>query len=140
MPMDCMVYQKNQDKRLELWHQAGELGHSGAYYNIGNAYMIGKGVQRDMEQARQFWEKAAMLGHVGASVKRLAAGLSVMLRPAFPSLAIVHAHAVVIITVANIIVATAQLTRQCVPGTRPQLPVAHPRARHGRAQAWVRVI
>jgi len=57
---------KNQDKRLELWHQAGELGHSGAYYNIGNAYMIGKGVQRDMEQARQFWEKAAMLGHVGA--------------------------------------------------------------------------
>ena len=57
---------QNYTKALELFHRAAELGHSGAYYNIGNAYLRGKGVQQDMEQARHYWEQAAIRGSVTA--------------------------------------------------------------------------
>ena len=57
---------QNYTKALELWHHAGELGHSGAYFNIGCAYQNGIGVQKDVEKARHYWELAAMGGHVGS--------------------------------------------------------------------------
>ena len=49
-------------KALELWHRAAELGHYGAYHNIGFAYDHGRGAQRDEEKARRYWELAAMGG------------------------------------------------------------------------------
>jgi len=53
-------------KALELWQWAGELGCSVAYSNIGDEYLRGEGVQRDMKKARHYWELAAMGGHVGS--------------------------------------------------------------------------
>jgi len=61
-------YRLHQDyvKVLELWHRAGELGCAIAYHNIGNAYMNGEGVQRDMKNAQHYWELAAMGGDIMA--------------------------------------------------------------------------
>ena len=53
-------------KALELWHRAAELGEATAYYNIGMAYLHGRGVERDEQKARHYWELAAMRGHVMA--------------------------------------------------------------------------
>jgi len=50
------------DKALELRLQAAELGHKNAYYNIGNAYLCGRGVDEDMMKAIHYWELAAMKG------------------------------------------------------------------------------
>jgi len=58
--------QQNHTKAIELWQQAGELGHSGAYYNVGNAYMNGDSVQRDYKKAIHYWELAAILGDASA--------------------------------------------------------------------------
>ena len=57
---------QNIVKALELWHQAGELGHSGAYYNIGVAYQLGDGVEVDVKKAWHYYELAAMGGVVEA--------------------------------------------------------------------------
>ena len=46
--MGTIVFSKDMAKALELWHRAGELGHSGAYYNIATAYLNGVGVQKDI--------------------------------------------------------------------------------------------
>jgi len=32
---------QDRDSALELWHRAAELGHAGAYNNIGCAYYMG---------------------------------------------------------------------------------------------------
>ena len=53
---------QNQAKALELWHRAGELGCNVAYYCIGNAYLRGNGVERDMKKTEHYWELAAMGG------------------------------------------------------------------------------
>ena len=50
------------EKGLELWHQAGELGQSEAYNNIGSVYYHGHGVERDWKKANLYWELAAMRG------------------------------------------------------------------------------
>jgi len=55
---------QNYAKALKLYHQAVELGHAGAYYNIGNAYRYGRGVEFDIEKAMHYWELAAMRGVV----------------------------------------------------------------------------
>jgi len=54
---------QDDEKALELWRQAGELGHANSYYNIGNAYLNGRNVQMDMKKAKHYWELAAMQGH-----------------------------------------------------------------------------
>ena len=54
---------RNRAKALELWKQAGELGHAGAYFNIGNAYYNGRGVERDEKKANHYYELAAMGGN-----------------------------------------------------------------------------
>ena len=56
-------YPQNQAKALELYHQAGKLGHSLAYYNIGNAYIEGSGVELDKKKAIHYYELSAMKGH-----------------------------------------------------------------------------
>ena len=57
---------RSMAKALKLWHQAAELGHYGAYYNMGNAYNNGIGVGVDKKKATHYFELAAMGGHVVA--------------------------------------------------------------------------
>ena len=57
---------QNYDKALKFWHRAGELGCAESYYNIGNAYYHGNGVEMDMKQAKHFYELAAIWGYSGA--------------------------------------------------------------------------
>ena len=57
---------QNRAKGLEFWHRASELGHSGAYYNIGNAYLHGDVVKRDEMKSIYYYELAAILGDVDA--------------------------------------------------------------------------
>jgi len=49
-------------KALEFWHQAAELGHADAYKFIGYAYVLGQGVEVDMEKANYYYEIAAKGG------------------------------------------------------------------------------
>ena len=58
--------QRDRTKALESWHQAGELGYAGAYYNIGGAYKYGTGVERDEKKADHYYKLAAMHGSVYA--------------------------------------------------------------------------
>ena len=57
---------QNYAKALELWHRAGKLGHAGSYNNIGVAYELGDGIERDEKKARHYFELAAMVGDVMA--------------------------------------------------------------------------
>ena len=57
---------QNYVKALELYLRAGELGYAMAYGNIGSAYYLGEGVERDIEKAKHYYELAAMGGHVKA--------------------------------------------------------------------------
>ena len=53
-------------KAIELWLRAGQLGCAKGYYNLGNAYNGGRGVEVDKERAKYYWELAAMGGDVYA--------------------------------------------------------------------------
>ena len=57
---------QNRDKALELYHRAGELGHSESYCNIGYIYSRGQGVEIDEKKARHYYELAAIGGDVVA--------------------------------------------------------------------------
>ena len=57
---------QNYLKAMELWQQAGELGHAKAYNNVGNAYHFGEGVERDEKKADHYFELAAIGGDVTA--------------------------------------------------------------------------
>ena len=52
------------DKALELWHQAVKFGHARAYFNIGQTYINGDDVERDMKKAIHYCELAAMGGEI----------------------------------------------------------------------------
>ena len=54
------------EKAVELWLRAGKLGCAVAYYSVGNAYINGEGVERDMKKAKHYYELAAMGGDVPA--------------------------------------------------------------------------
>ena len=49
-------------KAMELWHMAGKYG----YNNIGSAYGLGNGVERDTKMATHYHELTAMEGMVSA--------------------------------------------------------------------------
>ena len=51
-------------KANELFLKAGELGYANGYYNLGNAYRLGNGVEIDKKKAKHYFELAAMNGHV----------------------------------------------------------------------------
>ena len=57
---------KDYVKGNELLLRAGELGHSTAYNNLGNAYLTGRGVERQDAKAIYYYELAAMRGDVDA--------------------------------------------------------------------------
>ena len=54
------------EKSNELYLKAGELGCTEAYYNLGNSYMMGRGVEMDKREAKHFFELAAKNGDVDA--------------------------------------------------------------------------
>ena len=53
-------------KANELWLRAGDLGCTSGYYNLGNSYNNGRGIEMDKKKARHFYELAAMKGDVVA--------------------------------------------------------------------------
>ena len=46
-------------KATELYLQAGELGCAEAYYNLGIASKLGRGIERDLEMARLYSQHQA---------------------------------------------------------------------------------
>lgn len=50
----------------EFWEEAGNLGHPGAQFNLGNFYAQGLGDLKDSKKAVEWWTKAADRGYVGA--------------------------------------------------------------------------
>ena len=57
---------RDERKATELWLKAGELGCAETYYNLGNSYREGRGVEVDMKKAKHYFELAAMSGYVPA--------------------------------------------------------------------------
>ena len=57
---------QDRAKANELYLKAGELGCAAAYFNLGNAYDNGDGLEVDEEKAKHYWELAAMNGNVMA--------------------------------------------------------------------------
>eukprot|EP00956_Cyclotella_meneghiniana_P015732 scaffold24401_cov42-Cyclotella_meneghiniana.AAC.8 len=53
-------------KAVELYKSASKLGCAVAHYNLGNSYILGRGVDEDMNKAKHHYEMAAMIGHVTA--------------------------------------------------------------------------
>ena len=53
-------------KANELYLRGGELGCADAYYNLGDSYYNGEGVEVDKKKAKHFYELAAMNGDVHA--------------------------------------------------------------------------
>ena len=53
-------------KANELWLKAGELGCAQAYYNLGQSYREGTGVDINTKKAKHYYELAAMNGNVHA--------------------------------------------------------------------------
>ena len=54
------------NKANELYQKAGELGNANAYYNLGDSYYSGRGVDIDKKKAKHYYELAAMNGHIMA--------------------------------------------------------------------------
>ena len=59
-------FPQDSAKALEFWHRAGKLGRASAYYSIANAYLEGRGVEKDMKKAHHYWELGAIGGEVPA--------------------------------------------------------------------------
>ena len=55
---------KDVNKALELFHRAADLGNATSYYNIGNGYFFGRGVDIDKKRAKHYYELGAMRGCV----------------------------------------------------------------------------
>ena len=53
---------KDDAKAFELLVQAEELGCAEAYNNVGTAFELGKGVDRDAKKAKYYYELAAIGG------------------------------------------------------------------------------
>ena len=57
---------RDRAKANELYLKAGELGCAEAYFNLGNAYDNGRGVEIDKQKAKYFYELAAIGGDLSA--------------------------------------------------------------------------
>jgi len=47
---------------LQWYRKAGDQGYAAAQYNLGQAYNLGNGVEKDPAEAARWWEKAAEQG------------------------------------------------------------------------------
>jgi len=61
-----MGIRQDWTKANELFLKAGELGYAGAYFDVGNSYNNGAGVEVDKKKAKYYWELAAMGGDMRA--------------------------------------------------------------------------
>ena len=59
---ELLGFPKDHTKALKLFLRAGELGFANAHYHIGDAYMIGKGVENDKKKATYYYELGALRG------------------------------------------------------------------------------
>ena len=59
-------FPQDDDKALELFVRAGELGNANAYCDIGCAYFNGNGVEIDEKKANHYYKLAAIRGNVNA--------------------------------------------------------------------------
>lgn len=57
---------KDFSTAIKYIQQSADLGHSGACYDMGKFYAEGKGVKRNLEEAKKYFEKASKLGNVRA--------------------------------------------------------------------------
>ena len=57
---------QDEAKANELYLKAGELGCTGAYYNLGILYSNGRGGAIDKKKAKHYYELAAMSGDIRA--------------------------------------------------------------------------
>ena len=57
---------QDEAKANELYLKAGQLGCDSAYFNLGNAYRLGRGVEIDEKKSKHYSERAAMNGNVKA--------------------------------------------------------------------------
>ena len=57
-------FPQDDDKALELYVRAGDLGSSKAYCDVGYAYGNGNGVEIDEKKAKYYYELAAIEGNV----------------------------------------------------------------------------
>jgi TPR repeat protein len=71
--LGCSTYRDGEfglpqdyNKALELFVQAGELGHAKAYCNVGYAYANGRGVEKDKKKANHYYKLAAIGGDASA--------------------------------------------------------------------------
>jgi len=55
---------QNHQKANELCLKAGKLGSASAYYNLGNSYNVGVGLEVDKKKAKHYFELAAINGYV----------------------------------------------------------------------------
>ena len=60
------ILPQDRARANELYLKAGELGYSVGYYNLGQAYRLGRGVEIDKKKAKHYYELAAMMGDVHA--------------------------------------------------------------------------
>ncbi|MBN2733179.1 MAG: sel1 repeat family protein, partial [Balneolaceae bacterium] len=54
---------RNYSEALPLMEKAADNGDGQALYYLGLVYQYGRGVEKDMQQARMHYEKAAAKGH-----------------------------------------------------------------------------
>jgi len=59
---------QDRQRANELYQKAGELGCANSYYNLGNSYLNGRGIEVDMKKAIYYWELAAIMGNLQARV------------------------------------------------------------------------
>ena len=59
-------FPQDSAKANELLLKAGQLGYADAYFNLGNNYDNGRGVEVDTKKAIHYWELAALNGDVQA--------------------------------------------------------------------------
>jgi len=57
---------RDMNKANELLLKAGELGCAVAYFNLGNLYLVGNGVEVDKRKVKYYHELAAMMGFADA--------------------------------------------------------------------------
>ena len=61
-----MGVERDWIKGAELYQKAVQLGCAEAYYNLGTAFINGKGVERDEKKARHYWELGAIRGDINS--------------------------------------------------------------------------
>ena len=68
------------DKAVKCFKSAGEQGHVGALYNLGNKYARGEGVVQSFEKAIKYWKKAGSGNDVSGAGAEAIANVAVMYR------------------------------------------------------------